>query len=424
MSVCVGVAEVVAPEFTVKQNKLRRNLLAVPVGNSVKLDCSADGNPRPAVKWYKDRKLFKERKGDRKLYLSQWTTVLVLKDLIPSDTGTYMCNVSNSYGWINHTYLVDVHERARAEPVLLPMENVTVYRGENASLTCKALSDSKPHFQWLRWFPMHSNASTNSSTNGSIGRPHYEIVDKDETDQHVISSSPSGKKFEFHGVKLTLVNVTKKDEGKYTCIVGNAFGYAVEHAYIIIEQSATHSCNLHGSKCSFTTEEYYNGSTLSPETEHISYLTGYELEFEYDALVIFSSRDSDWVNKTLIPTLEKKHGFKCCVHYRDFVLGVPYRENMVNSVYKSRKTIAVVSKNFFISNYCGSEMEYALHRLMERRDDSVVVIKLDDVERAKLPKELQKRSYIDYPNNAEKNHWERKLVNCLTIPNYPLPIST
>ena len=104
----------VAPEFTVKQNKLRRNLLAVPVGNSVKLDCSADGNPRPAVKWYKDRKLFKERKGDRKLYLSQSTTLLVLKDLIPSDTGTYMCNVSNSYGWINHTYLVDVHGKDKS----------------------------------------------------------------------------------------------------------------------------------------------------------------------------------------------------------------------------------------------------------------------------------------------------------------------
>ena len=73
-----------------------------------------------------------------------------------------------------------------------------------------------------------------------------------------------------------------------------------------------------------------------------------ELEFEYDAFVIFSSQDSDWVIKTLIPTLEEKHDFKCCVHYRDFVIGVPLRENMVNSVYNSRKTIAVVSKNFSI----------------------------------------------------------------------------
>ncbi|RMX56960.1 hypothetical protein pdam_00016961 [Pocillopora damicornis] len=141
-----------------------------------------------------------------------------------------------------------------------------------------------------------------------------------------------------------------------------------------------------------------------------------ELEFEYDAFVIFSSQDSDWVTKTLILTLEEKHGFKCCVHYRDFVVGVPFRENMVNSVYKSRKTIAVVSNNFFNSSYCGSEMDYALHRLMERRDNSLVVIKLDDVDRGKLPKELRERSFIDLSKNVEKEHWERKLVKCLTIP--------
>ncbi|CAH3141924.1 unnamed protein product [Pocillopora meandrina] len=141
-----------------------------------------------------------------------------------------------------------------------------------------------------------------------------------------------------------------------------------------------------------------------------------ELEFEYDAFVIFSSQDSDWVTKTLILTLEEKHGLKCCVHYRDFVAGVPFRENMVNSVYKSRKTIAVVSNNFFNSNYCGFEMDYALHRLMERRDNSLVAIKLDDVDRGKLPKELRERSFIDLSKNIEKEHWERKLVKCLTIP--------
>ena len=143
-----------------------------------------------------------------------------------------------------------------------------------------------------------------------------------------------------------------------------------------------------------------------------------DLEFEYDAFVIFSSKD-DWVTKTLIPTLEEKHGLKCCVHYRDFTLGLPFRQNMVDSVYKSRKTVAVVSTNFFNSNYCESELDYALHRLMKMRDDSLVVIKLDDVETEKLPKELQKRSYIDYPKADEKQNWEKKLIHCLKVPNHP-----
>ena len=51
---------------------------------------------------------------------------------------------------------------------------------------------------------------------------------------------------------------------------------------------------------------------------------------------------------------------------------------------------------------------------MEKRDDSLVVIKIDDVDRRKLPKELQKRSYIDYAKSVEKESWEKKLVDCLS----------
>ena len=90
-----------APRFTVPKLKLQQKLIALPVGNSAKLDCSADGYPRPWVAWYKNGKPFK-KKTDRKY-------VLALKDVVPLDTGTYSCNVSNYLGWINHTYYVDVH---------------------------------------------------------------------------------------------------------------------------------------------------------------------------------------------------------------------------------------------------------------------------------------------------------------------------
>ena len=90
---------------------MARNLIGVPVGNTVKLDCSAKGYPRPTVRWYKDGALFRDGKGGSRLYLSKFTTVLVFKDIKPYDTGKYTCNVSNAYGWINHSYSVDVHGR-------------------------------------------------------------------------------------------------------------------------------------------------------------------------------------------------------------------------------------------------------------------------------------------------------------------------
>ena len=137
------------------------------------------------------------------------------------------------------------------------------------------------------------------------------------------------------------------------------------------------------------------------------------MEFEYDGFIIYSSKDEEWVTKTLLKTLEEKHGLKCCIHFRDFAPGVLFRENMVKSVYKSRKTVAVVSNNFFSSGFCESEMEYALRRLIEKKDDSLIVVRLDEVDTNKLPIELRQRSYIDCPKSVERKTWETKLVKCL-----------
>ena len=133
--------------------------------------------------------------------------------------------------------------------------------------------------------------------------------------------------------------------------------------------------------------------------------------FNFDAFIIYSTTDETWVEKKLLPILEEKHNIKCCIHYRDFLPGVPFLENMAQSVYNSRKTIAVVSKSFLSSKYCNHELKMALHRLVERDDNSVIVIKLDDVEDSDLPIELQFRSYIDFTKATDKKTWEYKLVN-------------
>ena len=111
------------------------------------------------------------------------------------------------------------------------MKNVTVHEGENATLLCKALSDSMPHFQWLRW---HSSPS-NGTTNSTLEHPHYEVIKQhlQDLDQHLVLSK-SNHKIAFHTWKLTLFKVTKEDEGKYTCIVGNAEGYVSQQTYIIV----------------------------------------------------------------------------------------------------------------------------------------------------------------------------------------------
>ncbi|PFX31040.1 Fibroblast growth factor receptor-like 1 [Stylophora pistillata] len=363
-----------APVFS-DPNLLKRSFRAWPASQSIRLKCQATGAPPLRYIWLKDGKDIKNRRLDPYVNASLW--YLKLRDLVPADSGRYTCLVSNRYGSINHTFTLQVVARPHSAPILMrgfPM-NKTVQVGDNATFTCNVHTNGiHMDFIWLKWtsMPTYEDILNSFDSFDSFRRidPHYYKAVQVKSN---------------YSLMVNIVNVTEDDFGLYICYVRNPMGKDFRSAYLI--------------------------KYVKPM------VPGTETKFEYDAFVIFSSQDSDWVTKTLIPTLEEIHHFKCCVHYRDFVLGVPYRENMVNSVYKSRKTIAVVSKNFFKSNYCCSEMEYALHRLMERRDDSVVVIKLDEVNREKIPKELRKRSYIDYAKKFEKHHWERKLVDCLTIPN-------
>ena len=172
----------------------------------------------------------------------------------------------------------------------------------------------------------------------------------------------------------------------------------------------------------FSCDRYFLSSTQSSQTGVLHYLLLFA-DFKFDAFIIYSTVDQKWVTKKLLPTLESKHKIKCCIHYRDFVPGVPFTQNMADSVYNSKKTVAVVSKSFLTSNFCSHELSIALHRLAQRGDDSVVVVKLDDVKNSQLPKELRFRSYIDFTKSTDKKTWEYKLVNCLksgTSSSHPL----
>ena len=73
-------------------------------GKSVTLMCEADGKPTPIVTWYKDGKIY-EKSGQRP---GPYDYQLKLNELDVKDSGSYMCNVSNAFGFLTYTYNITV----------------------------------------------------------------------------------------------------------------------------------------------------------------------------------------------------------------------------------------------------------------------------------------------------------------------------
>ena len=119
------------------------------------------------------------------------------------------------------------------------------------------------------------------------------------------------------------------------------------------------------------------------------------------------------MTKELLPFLEDEHHIKCCIHYRDFTPGSPFLDSMAESVYKSYKIIAVFSSNFLTSNYCSHELDLAQYRLLNRRDDSLIIIRTDKTDASNLPPALQKRNFIDYSDVLERPFWKGRLLKFL-----------
>ena len=94
-----------APTFS-DPNTLKRAFIAWPASHTIRLKCKAKGAPPLKYAWLKDGHRMPQRRMGSNLNSSIW--YLILKDLVPNDSGKYTCIVANPYGSINHTYTLNV----------------------------------------------------------------------------------------------------------------------------------------------------------------------------------------------------------------------------------------------------------------------------------------------------------------------------
>ena len=130
--------------------------------------------------------------------------------------------------------------------------------------------------------------------------------------------------------------------------------------------------------------------------------------------VSYNSRDYDWVQDKLLPLLEE-HGVTYCIHSRDFEVGRPVLENMIDSVYRSKQMVAVLSKNYMSSSFCKEELSIASFKSENAREQSLIGIRIDDITKAKLPKDFRKKTFLDYNDREEQKVWDKRLIKHLKL---------
>ena len=126
----------------------------------------------------------------------------------------------------------------------------------------------------------------------------------------------------------------------------------------------------------------------------------------YDGFVSFASSDSDiqFLRGRLIPKLEGQHGFKLCVHQRDFVVGLPIADNIMSAVSLSRRTLLVISQAHLASDWCKFEYQMAVQEMMAHKH-RVLPILLGDMDTLRrhmdgnMRRLLQYVTWLEYPGN-------------------------
>ncbi|XP_004641560.2 toll-like receptor 4 [Octodon degus] len=137
----------------------------------------------------------------------------------------------------------------------------------------------------------------------------------------------------------------------------------------------------------------------------------------YDAFVIYSSQDEDWVRNELVKNLEEGvPPFRLCLHYRDFIPGVAIAANIIQEgFHKSRKVIVVVSRHFIQSRWCIFEYEIAQTWQFLSSRSGIIFVVLQKLEKSLLRQQvelyrlLSRNTYLEWEDNVLGRHifWRR-----------------
>ncbi|KAK3093784.1 hypothetical protein FSP39_020177 [Pinctada imbricata] len=142
---------------------------------------------------------------------------------------------------------------------------------------------------------------------------------------------------------------------------------------------------------------------------------GYEVNYKYDAFISYAAEDGDFVHKILLNKLEKEHGYKLCIHARDFEVGRIIADNIAENMSSSRQALLIMSRNFCKSKWCRFEQLIALDRWLNHESGPIVIIMLGELNSRNMDKDtktlLKTTTYAQWTSNemGQEVFWDQLL---------------
>ncbi|XP_033728378.1 interleukin-18 receptor accessory protein-like [Pecten maximus] len=226
---------------------------------------------------------------------------------------------------------------------------------------------------------------------------------------------------------LNITNVTSEDFGEYTCVAENSYG--TDNRTITLQQYQPDAGEVLSTwqiaviaaggglvivllvvvmvirvKCR---KDAVDWPLLDPENYDVP---GYQLE--YDVFISYSSEDEEWVKSKLFTELLNM-GYNVNIDFKDFVPGMAIAENVMDSIYKSRKTIVLMSKNFLRSMWGQFELQQAHNKAIAQRKDVLILIKYD---KCKVPGKLMGKTFLDWTDTSIQPHFWQRLQDAIGDP--------
>ncbi|KAH8356359.1 hypothetical protein KR084_005979 [Drosophila pseudotakahashii] len=298
---------------------------AIMLGNTISINCEAEGYPIPAITWFKGQG--KEPKDFKPLSMRNHSLLLNLAT--DNDEGYYMCQATNEIGaGLKKMIRINVNEPARFEQ---SARNISSRRNDRVTLDCHAKGDEPITIGWTQ---------NNGRIDLDLNNFRFSIAEM-KTEKGVDS-------------QLTIGHSDRHDSGVYRCIAENPYGRAEQIIFLAVQERPDTPSNLEIFEVGSRTVKLSWRRPFDGNSPVLSYLV------QYQALKYLQSHGSlgapggDWNGQNVInvslPSTSISRSYDSDLRESAIVAGLTpattflIRMQAINEIERSAYTEAIVLK--------------------------------------------------------------------------------